>query len=583
MILLRDNNSKTFNNSQIFVLSVVVSAVLLFVCSKNSIFYEMNDNIDVNVFLSVTDAIFQGKVLYTDIFEHKGPFQYLVIYSLVHILGNSYFTIYLIECLANALFIFWGTKTILLYDENANKSRIFLYALILEFCLCTAASFMFGGVPEELFLWMSSYGLYTTLRCLKRNEYYSHRQIALMGLFCGTIFWTKFSILGLYSGIALFIIIWNVLQKTPARLAKTIALFLSGFLITCIPIALYFSINHNFNDLINVYFLGNILDSQSSVNPIGRFYSIMNLIYKDITPTLLILFGTIFIFKSKQNYIRLLYAITLITTFITTCCLKVYFTYYPMPMMAFVPLGIVALRELKIKSYQMIALLFVAILLHLFVSLEFWVYELSIGNKINHLWVKEHLRVLAKAVFPLVLLYISFNTNSIIQTSKKQTLVHVLSLILCTLIGYGVRDPYYFTEQEMPQIQFKEKIQQIDNANILIYGSYDYGFYRVAQTYPQVKYFCNLNIEDANTKTEQERYIKDEVIDFIITSQNIEEEIQNTSYKLIDTAPTYYYNGYSKVVKLYKKQITSIQPYLIHLAEQTSQQNIVVLALITPN
>ena len=112
MFLFKNTNTNTFTNLQIFILSMIVSVVLLFVYSKNSLIYPMNDYIDENIFFSVTDALFHGKVLYTDIFEHKGPFLYLVVYSLAHILGNSYFTLYLFECIANALYVFFGISHI---------------------------------------------------------------------------------------------------------------------------------------------------------------------------------------------------------------------------------------------------------------------------------------------------------------------------------------------------------------------------------------------------------------------------------------------------------------------------------------
>ena len=219
MTLINNDKTNTFSNLQTFILSVIISLVLLFVYSKNSLIYPMNDFCDENNFFSITDAIFHGRVLYKDVFDHKGPFLYLV-YSLIHILGNSYFTVYLFECIACALFAYFGTKTILLYDEEATKARTCLYVLCLTFCLCTSATFMFGGTVEELYLWMSSYGLYVTLRCLKQGQYYSAKELVTMGLLCGALFWTKYSLLGFYSGLTIFVIGWNIAQKEPKRLGK---------------------------------------------------------------------------------------------------------------------------------------------------------------------------------------------------------------------------------------------------------------------------------------------------------------------------------------------------------------------------
>lgn len=54
--VLNDNKSKSFTELQMFTLSVIISLVLLFVYSKNSIIYPINDYVDENIFFSVTDA-----------------------------------------------------------------------------------------------------------------------------------------------------------------------------------------------------------------------------------------------------------------------------------------------------------------------------------------------------------------------------------------------------------------------------------------------------------------------------------------------------------------------------------------------
>lgn len=564
MFQFNDNKANTFTNMQMFILSAVVSAVLLFVNSKNSLLYEMNDYIDVNIFFSVTDALFHGKVLYRDIFEHKGPFLYFV-YALIHILGNSYFTLWLFECVANALFVYFGTKTILLYDENATKTRIFLYALCLEFCLCTATSFMFGrgGVVEELFLWVASYGLYVTLRCIRNEQNYLNKELLLIGLLCGVLFWTKYALLGFYAGLALFVIVKNIAQKNLARLLKMIAIFSAGFAISSIPTVVYCTLTHSFDNMVNVYFIGNIFGNHVTPNASAHFYGLMNVIYKDITVVLLILLGSIFVLKKEPKSIKLLIIITIVPTFLASCCLKVFFPYYPLPMLLFLPFGFVALQEVKIRREFKFGIAALVILLHFCASPVFGLFDPINGNKINPLWLKEHLRVLAKGAVPLLLLYFAITNIRIIENKSKHAIGCICMLVICTLAGFGVRDPYYYTEQPLPQIRFGKTIRQTNHANILVYGSYDYGFFKSSHTYPQVKYFCNVNLSEDNTADEQISYIKNEVVDFVITRkspQEMKDLFRDTTYKLIDTAESYLYNENTIIFYLYKKEIVLQAP-----------------------
>ena len=552
MSLFKNNQTNTFSSFQIFILSVIVSLILLFVYCKNSLIYEMNDFCDQNNFFAITDAMFHGRVLYTDIFEHKGPFLFFV-YSLIHILGNSYFTLYLFEVIANALFVYFGTKIILLYDNEATRARIFLYVLCLEFCLCTAASFMFGGNVEELYLWMSSYGLYVTLRCLKSGNYYPRKELMVMGLLCGALFWTKYSLLGFYSGLALYIIGWNIAQKNLARLGKTILLFLGGFAIASLPVVIYCALTQSFSDMVHIYFVENIFGEHMTMEFKGRQHLLSILFYKDVTSILFILLGVVFVLKKEQKDIKFLVISTIITTLLATCCLKVIFFYYPMPMLAFIPLGIIALREFKIR-YSVIAVSAAVIMtLQLMGLVMYGGYVVYLEDRINPYMIKEYFRVIVKSAIPLILLWIAYTNKPLLNSKRKGIVLCTSLLAICTLAGISLRDPLYYIDQELPQLRFKKAITQVKDASILVYGITDMGFNKQGETYPQVKYFCNLNLSEDETIAVQNDYIKNEVVDFIITPLDINDMLAGTSYQLIDTSERYVYLGHRYYFALYKK------------------------------
>ena len=53
-----------------------VALVCLAVCSKSSPLYPLNDWTDANVYLSVGKGMLQGRVVYRDLYDHKGPLLY---------------------------------------------------------------------------------------------------------------------------------------------------------------------------------------------------------------------------------------------------------------------------------------------------------------------------------------------------------------------------------------------------------------------------------------------------------------------------------------------------------------------------
>ena len=81
------------------------AAVALFLCSKSSPLFVLNDWMDANIFFTMGKSMFQGRVLYRDVFDHKGPVLYLL-YGLGWLLDHTCFTgVWLLEVLAFAAFL----------------------------------------------------------------------------------------------------------------------------------------------------------------------------------------------------------------------------------------------------------------------------------------------------------------------------------------------------------------------------------------------------------------------------------------------------------------------------------------------
>ena len=347
--------------------------------------------------------------------------------------------------------------------------------------------------------------------------------------------------------------IFNLTQKAWARLKKTIALFLAGFAITCIPTVIYCVTTQSFTDMVTVYFIGNIWGEHATADFIERLHLLLHLIYKDITVVLLILFGIASSIKTQNNKVRLLLLATSVPTFLASCCLSVLVRYYPITMIAFVPFGIVALRNIRVKCVYAVAIVSFFVILHLFISDRFSTFSPIIGNNINLRWLKEYIWLLAKASTPLLILIVALKHKQEIRSKTILCVGSILLIVGAMFYCYYVRDPLYFTIKSLPQIQFAETIKQIDNANLLVYKSIDHGFFRLANTYPQVKYFCTLNLIPDDMESEQLSYIHNEIVDFIIAPYKLDDEVQDTSYRLIDVSGYYYFVGNNKQFYLYGK------------------------------
>lgn len=100
-------------------------------------------------------------------------------------------------------------------------------------------------------------------------------------------------------------------------------------------------------------------------------------------------------------------------------------------------------------------------------------------------------------------------------------------------------------KEELVQYQFAEIINQKSQSTLLNYGFLDGGFYTVTGIVPNVKYFHKPNIEYEKypiIMDEQNRYIKDLVVDFVIIRVQKEDESLQIPYL---------YENYKKVKSRY--------------------------------
>ena len=71
----------------------LLSFLFITICSKNSFLYPMNDWGDVNCFFIVGRSLLDGKVLYRDIYDQKGPILYFIYALLSSISSTSFFAV----------------------------------------------------------------------------------------------------------------------------------------------------------------------------------------------------------------------------------------------------------------------------------------------------------------------------------------------------------------------------------------------------------------------------------------------------------------------------------------------------------
>ncbi len=242
---------------KIILYSIFLSALFLWIGTKSSPLYPINDWVDANAFFTMGKGLMHGLVPFRDLFEQKGPILYFV-YGIGYLIcPTNFLGIFFIEIVAFSVFLYYFYKILKLYslEKSFYISSIFVLAVIL-----TMPAFTHGGGLEELALPLFGISLYHFLSLLKDRKYLeSNKKIYFIeGMIVATILWSKYILLGFWIGFVFFFFLLWVKDEKWNRIWEAVRYYLLGILVITIPIMIYFGIHGAIDDLFYNYFYINM-------------------------------------------------------------------------------------------------------------------------------------------------------------------------------------------------------------------------------------------------------------------------------------------------------------------------------------
>ena len=488
---------------------MLLSVLFIGLASKSSPLYPMNDWVDVNCFFTMGRGILDGMVPYRDLYEQKGPVLYFV-YAIIALFSeNSYFGVYLLEVFTFGLFLYYSGKLAQLYLA-ASRVVYFLLA-VLAACVVNSWSFTHGGSVEQLSLFIIVYGMYSVLYALKEERGLSFNEVFLNGVFAGILLWVKYTMLGFYLGLSLFILIWYLTDITIRKqLLLTVGQFLLGVSIVSGVVLLYFALNDAVADLFTVYFYNNIFLYSEKIEG-SRFEAIWDCLKLAIKNNTnygwLIWSGFFWLFLKRDSHWKagLMTVLSFVGLTVGTYWGGKPYDYYGLVFAVFCIFGLITWTAFLRKT----------------VIFELW-----------HEYMPAHF------------------------VSVAVTMSLVLSILLTGTLEFNQNQ--YLTKYEKVdtvQYRFAETIQTVDDPTLLNYGFLDGGFYFASGATPACRYFCYFNINPPEMWTEQNTCIKNGDADFIVTRQYKLDAygIDTSKYTLVDEASHPFDQNYSFTYYLYQR------------------------------
>lgn len=533
----------------VLLASSLISALgLLLVYSKSSPLYPMNDWVDVNAELSMGRAMAAGAVPYRDVYDHRGPLLHMLFALAICISSHSYFGVYILEVISMMAFLYYAGRIALLYTKNVVASVF--SSLIVGLGVASSYAFCHGGSPEQLMLPFLEAPLYYVLRAVREDGFPNRKELILCGLFAGVIFWVKYTVLGLYVGLVLFMFFWTCFGKRDVRLlGRAVGYFLLGVLICTLPILLYFALHRSLGDLWQVYFYDNLFHYNSDIDGIVVWRRILGLFSVELPKGEPILFWSIILavpwvaLRSKKEESALV-AVTAVFTFLTSCCLSTYHRYYRITLAAFLVFGVIAMFQVlwnvanKIghgKMTALTALVVIPIIVRIVRRGDFS--GISDGFQPAILLKAILLPIASIQLIGLLLCGLLCVLTILMNKRIRQLFAALYCVFLGMMMAAGVllgHNAYLlrYDKSDLPQYQFAAIVEKEPGSQLLCYHMMDFGFYNALGQPPQYRYFYKPNTRDPAVTQEMDRYVAERLPDYIVSMSELTKE----GYCLVDEA-----------------------------------------------
>ena len=469
------------------------------VCSTSSFLYPMNSWVDANCFFTVGKSMMNGLVAYRDLFEHKGPFLY-VLHALAWLISNDTFLgVYILEVIAATFFLYYSCKSASLFLPEKTAWLVIPVSAVLVY---TSPAFCQGDSVEELCMPFLAYAVWVGFRALIRDEDISAREYLIIGICAGLVFWSKFIIVGVYIGWFIVPAMRYILKKEYKKLFRAVAMVALGVLISTVPFVIYFGLNNAIMDWVNVYLVGNLflynqLDGASSTLAQNMKMGINEMFYDNRVYYLTCVFGLLWFFlRKKDKPVKSLGSMAFLTWL---------FGWAGAQFHVFGLLYLCRKKADKLAAY--VGTMLLSTYFFTYMGGQDHAYYAFVFSVFVPLGVVAGLDVLMDLV-PAV--------KGLLKHKAVPAVCTVLAVVLAFWLTPN-RSWMQVDRSELPQYQFKEIIEEVESPTLLNYGALDCGFYLTTNIVPNCKAFCKLNIPLEGMNELQEMYVREGLCDFVVT------------------------------------------------------------------
>ena len=264
-------DSKEIRN--IAIIGIITFFITFFVCPFSP-YYRYVYSYDEVCYKILVKGLFEGRLPYRDLFDHKGPLTYLIFAVGYLLTGKHDFGMWIISAIVDSVGFAFAYKMscLRLKKDTALLSTVIMILLIsVHIEDYNTNIFVTGSKPDNfvfVLLMISAYLLIREACFTKKDHVVSLKAMFIIGLLCGGVFLIKLNVCLLYLAFIGCYFLWLIIRKKFMDFLKACGVFLGGIIVLMIPFLIFFLATGSLKDFIDIYF---IFNSQYATDFTGFF------------------------------------------------------------------------------------------------------------------------------------------------------------------------------------------------------------------------------------------------------------------------------------------------------------------------
>ena len=257
----------------LIIAAYVVVMMMLCVMSSPLLNRIAINSTDFSVFVTMGRAMLNGKVMYRDVFDHKGIYLYFLNAFAALLTGKSLFGLFVIEC------IFMTLCAKIVYAmalKYMNKLSAFIAMQI--FMMLTMQRYVIssGNLTEEYALLFQLLSIYLLE---KDNNRHSCCMMMLQGILAGITLCIRPNTVMIWGGIALVSGVDMLRKRDFKLLFGNIAAGFAGLVISLMPAVIYALLNASVSDTLFGMFGYNFIYIGNNAGRVSFLRRVMNIVF----------------------------------------------------------------------------------------------------------------------------------------------------------------------------------------------------------------------------------------------------------------------------------------------------------------